>query len=230
MNRRHLLGLIGAAGFGWRWPRTARLASGLDCVVTPAQTEGPYFREDRLHRSDVRVDPSDRSTAPGVPLRLKLVVSRVSENSCAPLAGAHVDLWQCDALGIYSGVKDFNGLFDTRGKQFLRGFQLTDRNGVAEFLTIYPGWYQGRAVHIHFKVRLFEGARQTHEFTSQLYFDEALTDQVHALPPYNGKGPRDVRNERDGIFRRDQSGQALMLRLARAGDGYAGTTTIGLRV
>jgi protocatechuate 3,4-dioxygenase beta subunit len=65
-----------------------------------------------------------------------------------------VDVWQCDALGVYSDVRDSNGFFDTRGRQFLRGYQVTDRNGQAEFLTVYPGWYRGRTVHLHFKVRV----------------------------------------------------------------------------
>ena len=145
---------------------------------------------------------------------------------CAPLPGAHVDLWQCDALGIYSDVKDFNGLFDTRGKKFLRGYQVTGSNGRVRFTTIYPGAYPGRAVHIHFKVRMQASGRDR-DFTSQLYFDDALTDRVHASPPYADARARRTRNAQDGLYRR--GGRELQLDVIKAGDGYAAAYEVGLR-
>lgn len=202
-------------------------AKSLSCVVKPAQTEGPYFLDEKLNRSDIRLDPSSKSVKEGAPLKLKINVHRVKGDACAPLAGAHVDIWQCDALGNYSDVRDMGGRFDTRGQKFLRGYQLTNSTGAAEFLTIYPGWYTGRAVHIHFKIRLRSGEQTTQEFVSQLYFDEALTDQVHSLAPYNTKGKRDRMNERDGIFR--DGGDQLVLNLKQGGAGYAGTFDIGLK-
>jgi len=199
-------------------------------VVTPEQTEGPYFVDERLLRADIRTDPETGAARDGSPLELRLAVSRVDGAACTPIEGALVDVWQCDALGVYSDVRDFQGLFDTRGQKFLRGYQLTDAGGAARFVTVYPGWYSGRAVHIHFKIRLVNGDRTTHELTSQLYFDDAITDQVHALAPYNAKGMRDVRNERDGIFRRGDSGSRLLLRLTREGEGYVGELAVGLRM
>lgn len=198
------------------------------CIVRPEQTEGPYFVDEQLNRSDIRSDPSDGAVKPGAPLHLAIRVSQVSGNACTPLAGAMVDVWQCDALGVYSGVKDMNELFDTSGKKFLRGYQLTDAKGAARFITVYPGWYEGRAVHIHFKIRTKPAAGRGHEFTSQLYFDESLTDAVHAQAPYAGKGRRDTPNAKDGIFRR--GGKELLLDLAKADQGYAGTFDIGLRL
>ena len=118
-----------------------------------------------------------------------------------------MDVWQCDALGIYSDVQD--GRFNTIGQKFLRGYQFTDVRGEAQFVTLYPGWYSGRTVHIHFKIRTTPKARRSFEFTSQLYFDDELTDRVHAATPYAARGPRTARNRHDGIFRR--GGDQLML-------------------
>jgi protocatechuate 3,4-dioxygenase beta subunit len=144
------------------------------------------------------------------------------------LSGAVVDVWQCDALGVYSDVRDMNVGVDTRGKQFLRGYQTTDGNGVADFLTIYPGWYPGRAVHIHFKIRNRSASGRVQEFTSQLYFDEAITDQVHTEDPYNSKGRRITTNDADFIFRR--GGNQLIPTLTKESRGYTATFEIGLQM
>jgi protocatechuate 3,4-dioxygenase beta subunit len=190
-------------------------------MVRPEQTEGPYFVDEKLSRSDIRIDPADRSTTPGVPLRLEFQVSRVKGNTCAPLDGAIVDVWHCDALGLYSDVRDAG--FDTRGKKFLRGYQTTDSRGVARFLTIYPGWYAGRAVHIHFKIR--SGAK---EFTSQLYFDEAVTDRVFEQAPYDAKRGRRTRNDGDFIFR--SGGKQLVIAPTKQDLGYIAKFDIGLQL
>ncbi len=234
-TRRDVLGLLGAAGAA-ALTGTGRAAAmpvrpgALDCVVTPQQTEGPYFVDSRLERSDIRQDPASGERSLGVPLGLAITVASVGGNACAPIPGAMVDVWQCDALGVYSDVRDANGFFDTRGRQFLRGFQRTDGSGRADFLTIYPGWYAGRTVHIHFKVRVFQDDRRAHEFTSQLYFDDTLTDQVFGRAPYHQKGVRTTRNPEDGIYRQRNSGDALLLPLVPDGEGYRGSVAVGLRL
>jgi protocatechuate 3,4-dioxygenase beta subunit len=238
LSRREILALLGASGIaalaGCKPSREVAEVSSASgdvlpsCIVRPEQTEGPYFVDARLNRSDIRSDPASGAVKAGVPLQLAIVVSRVGGNSCTPLTAAHVDIWQCDAAGIYSGVRDPS--FDTTGQQFLRGYQLTDVSGTARFTTIYPGWYRGRTVHIHFKVRTQPAAAAGHEFTSQIYFDDALTDRVHNLEPYARMGRRTVRNEGDGIFRRN--GDQLMLAVRGEGEGqaYSGTFHLGLQI
>ncbi|RDI94508.1 twin-arginine translocation pathway signal protein [Meiothermus sp. QL-1] len=220
LSRREVLAALGLGGLlqGQRTPAQAGSPALPACVVRPALTEGPYFVDVRLNRSDIRSDPSTGLVKPGVPLSLRFVVSRVSAAGCAPLPGAMVDIWQCDAQGLYSGVLDRYG--DTRGERWLRGYQLTDAQGAAQFTTIYPGWYPGRTVHIHFKIRY-----QNRDFTSQLFFDDALSDRIFANPPYAKAGTR-TRNANDAIFR--NGGRQLLLNLAPEGAGYAATFDIGL--
>ena len=196
------------------------------CVVRPEQTAGPYFVDEKLNRSDIRVEPSDKTIKLGALLRLEFHVSHVASGTCNPLSGAIVDIWHCDALGAYSDVRDAG--FDTRGKKFLRGYQTTNADGLVEFLTIYPGWYEGRAVHIHFKIRADAASRRGYEFTSQLYFDEAITEQVHKQGPYNSKGRRATVNEADFIFRR--GGKQLLLVPTKNSQGYAAKFDIGLKL
>jgi len=203
-------------------PTASSQVSTPACVVRPEQTEGPYFVDEKLNRSDIRSDPSDGSVKDGVPLNLVFRVAKLTGAACAALAGATVDVWHCDALGVYSDATDPS--FNTKGKKFLRGYQTTDANGNAAFTTIYPGWYQGRAVHIHFKIR----TANNYSFTSQLYFDDALTDQVHAQAPYSSKGQGRLRNSGDGIFQ--NGGSQLLLNPSKTSNGYAATFDIGLQM
>jgi protocatechuate 3,4-dioxygenase beta subunit len=194
-------------------------------VVRPELTGGPYYVDEELSRSDIRSDPASGEVKAGAPLELTFNVSRIAAGACVPLVGAVVDVWHCDALGVYSDVRDPG--FDTRGQKFLRGYQITDSDGSARFTTIYPGWYPGRAVHVHFKVRSAPEADKGFEFTSQLFFDDDLTDQVHAQEPYASKGPRNLRNARDGIF--NQGDPGLVLDVAPSDLGYTTTFEIALQ-
>ena len=215
-----------AAGAAPAPDTTAAGAPLPDCVVRPELTEGPYFVDRQLNRSDIRVEPTTGQAKAGVPLDLVFQVSELGEGRCAPLAGAMVDVWHCDAAGVYSGVRDRMVGFDTSGQKFLRGYQLTDAGGAARFTTIYPGWYPGRAVHIHFKIRARGATGESYEFTSQLFFDDALSDRVFAAQPFSAKGERDRRNERDGIFR--EAGSSLLVAATPVGDGYQATFAIAL--
>ena len=206
---------------------TAALAEATNvvptCVVRPALTEGPYFVDERLNRADIRSDPTDGSVRDGAPLLLAFNVSQITADGCTALPGAIVDVWHCDANGIYSDANDRS--FNTIGQKFLRGYQETDENGRAQFLTIYPGWYNGRAVHIHFKIRTSLD-EPSQEFTSQLFFDEDYTDQVYTQKPYASTGQRTILNSQDGIFQ--QSGGQLTLAVTAGSDGYVANFDIGL--
>jgi len=187
------------------------VATGLvSCVLAPEQTEGPYYVPGDKLRRNVTEDK------PGVPLTLELSVVDVS--SCRAVKGAAVDIWHCDAGGVYSETS----VQGTENRTFLRGIQRTDRKGVATFETIYPGWYPGRTVHVHVKVAV--GGNVVH--TGQLYFPDKLTDVVYKRAPYNKRPGRTTRNPADSIFR--NGGSRSLLRLTRRGKGYVATIAMGV--
>jgi protocatechuate 3,4-dioxygenase beta subunit len=156
----------------------------------------------------------------------------VSSGAGPPATGAYLDVWHCDSEGTYSDVSGMGNGTGGAGRKFLRGYQVTDANGIAQFTTVYPGWYSGRAVHVHFKLRLYAGSTTTYEFTSQFFFDEVLTDVVHAQSPYSSKGRRNVVNTTDGIYNGLSTAEknALTLRATAESSGYTGEITLGVRV
>ncbi|HEX8222531.1 MAG TPA: intradiol ring-cleavage dioxygenase [Allosphingosinicella sp.] len=189
-----------------------RLIAGTTCPLTPRQTEGPFYFDPRLVRRDLR------EGRPGVPLRLRLQV--VGAANCAPSERARVDIWHCDAAGAYSGYDSER----TRGETWLRGTQLAGADGVVEFETVYPGWYSGRAVHVHVKARTAEGL----EIASQIYFPDDLSERVFAGSPYARRGGRRLRNGEDGLFR--SGGEAVPLaEIVRSAAGYDGAVVLALR-
>ena len=232
ISRRDALTWVGATSAIWLMGNRPALAQAHSnqphspCIVRPEQTEGPYFVDERLHRSDIRSDPTDKQVTPGIPLTLTFHVMRLRARRCEPVANAQVDIWHCDARGIYSDVQDAG--FDTTGQKFLRGYQITDGQGTTRFLTIYPGWYPIRTVHIHFKIRTTPSARQSYDFVSQVYFPDELTDHVHRNPPYSALGPRRVRNQQDFIF--SDGGNQLMLAPTATPTGYTATFPIALQL
>jgi len=190
----------------------AGVASGaVSCVLAPEQTAGPYYLDGDKVRRNITEGKA------GVSLALRLAVVDVS--TCKPIRGAAVDIWHCDAAGVYSGTS----VQDTADLTFLRGIQRTDAKGVATFRTIYPGWYPGRTVHIHVTVSL--GGNIVH--TGQLYFLDTLTDRVYKRSPYSRRPGRDTRNAADGVFR--NGGARSILKLTKAGSGYTGAITMGVQ-
>jgi protocatechuate 3,4-dioxygenase beta subunit len=236
VTRRQAVGLAGAAGAALLLSKVSgpdRLleqaglsdvaqAATTSCVLTAAKTEGPYFVDEKLNRSDIRADPSDGTVQPGTPVALTLVVVN-ADGGCAPVSGAVVDIWHANSAGKYSDISSEG----TAGKRYLRGLQATNSSGVAKFTTIYPGWYQGRAVHIHFKVRIYDGSKETYEFTSQLFFDPVTTSAVYETGVYAARGQASTANTSDGIYGSD--GAKLVVNLQPDGSGgYAGTFVVGV--
>lgn len=232
------LGLAALATAGWRSraataeARTLSSAARLPgeaiaaaaCVLTPEQTQGPYYIAGEKVRSNIAEGRT------GTPLALRLTV--VDAATCAPLKGVTVDIWHCDAGGIYSGFESASagGLpggsaGPTDGHTFLRGIQRSDARGTSAFRTIYPGWYRGRTVHIHVTVHV--GGTAIH--TGQLYFPDSLTDVVYQAGPYRARATaRDTRNTGDGIYANGGAQSTLAVR--HTGDGgYDGTITLGVR-
>ena len=187
------------------------VAASPNCVLTPEQTEGPYYIDDGLIRSDI-TEGKD-----GTPLELRLQVLNAAE--CSPIKDATVEVWHCDALGNYSGFSE-----PTSEKTYLRGGQRSDASGNVTFKTIYPGWYSGRTTHIHIKVHA--GGQEVH--TGQLYFPDTLNAAVYEKQsPYDSRGQKDVPNAQDSIF--NSGGAESTLRLTKQGSGYVGRLALGVR-
>jgi protocatechuate 3,4-dioxygenase beta subunit len=235
-NRRRLFGALGALGAapfvtrGMHFPSAeAAPPPAVSCVLWPAMTEGPFFVDARLERSDLTSGTSRAGVVQGLPLTLTLDVARIRSAGCQPVSGARIDLWHTDAAGEYSDVGPGAGQPRTKGQAFLRGYQVSDANGRVRFRTIYPGWYPGRTIHIHLKARLFNAAgNTTYEFTSQLFFDDAINDIVMAMAPYNARGTRTVRNEGDVIYGNRTSALVTLRRPDDGARGYVGTAVLGL--
>jgi protocatechuate 3,4-dioxygenase beta subunit len=197
--------LAGEAAGGNRAVETG----AVQCVLTPELTEGPYYIAGEKFRRDIR------EGHPGTLLTLDLTVLNAS--TCKPIKGAAVDIWHADAAGEYSGFGS-----DTSNRTFLRGIQKTNTRGVAAFTTIYPGWYRGRAVHIHVKVHV--GGSVVH--TGQLFFADGLTRAVYKAAPYASRGNPDLTNAQDSIF--VNGGKSGLLAVKKNGAGYIGSIAMGV--
>jgi len=189
----------------------AAVASGaVSCILTPEQTEGPYYIPNEAVRRNIT------DGRPGVALLLRAFV--VNASTCKPIKAAAVDIWHADAGGVYSGFGSGAG-----NRTFMRGVQRTNAKGLAQFRTVYPGWYQGRTVHIHVNVHL--GGDVVH--TGQIYFPDRMTDAVYRNQPYSSRPNRDVRNAADSIFRNGGSKSLVTVKKNSAGV-YVATIMMGV--
>ena len=253
LSRRQVILGLGAAGTGAALtplisekPEVAAITPKPHptCTVFSEQTEGPFYFETKFIRQDITEGHE------GTILHLKLKL--VDAESCQPLQDAVVDIWSCDARGVYSGYESVmtqGGKFKSQQgdrrdsekhanderprfhqepnneKTFMRGAQVSDASGEVSFKTLYPGWYPGRATHIHIKVYL----DNNEVFTSQMYFPDEINDEVHASGVYTEmeKEGRRLQNGDDGIFRR--SNNSPMVELTEVEDGFVGTLTFGIK-
>jgi len=223
MKRRTLLQGLGTIGIGSILPiaKSPRAAAATvaapSCFLTPAETEGPYYFNANLIRRDITEGKT------GTPLRMVL---SVVNQECVPIPNAMVDVWHCDKDGLYSGYagQGDNQQTSTVGQTFIRGIQMTDAAGNAEFTTIYPGWYPGRATHIHFKVHL---NAKTY-VTSQFAFPESTNTAIYTTALYSARGQNPQKNSTDMVFRESSVLDHLLMEVAPEGDGYLGTLTIGI--
>ncbi|SHN34656.1 hypothetical protein [Mucilaginibacter sp. OK098] len=204
---------------------TTSASSG--CVVTPTETEGPYpYVGGEATNPLNRVDVTDGQT--GVPLSITFLVVNTNDN-CNVVSDARVDIWHCNKDGYYSGYANQPGLLGSKsyvGETWLRGYELSDSNGAAKFTTIYPGWYGGRATHIHIEVYVNSVMKKT----SQVTFLETISDVVHVSTLYAAHGVNPVRNASDSVFGDSATDLAneIMTLVGSVSAGYAGTYTIGL--
>jgi protocatechuate 3,4-dioxygenase beta subunit len=166
------------------------------CIVTPDEVEGPFpypsgERRNPLNRSDVRENQK------GVLLTLIFTVVNTN-NACAPVPGARVDIWHCNNDGYYSGYinEGYLGTKNSTGQTWLRGYQLADNNGRVRFTTTYPGWYKGRATHIHFEVFINRALRKI----GQIAFPEDTNNEIYATRFYRAHGPNPKKNMDDGVL------------------------------
>ena len=186
--------------------------SSTACAVSPTETIGPYPSLTDLFRSDIREGKS------GTPLTLALTVVNTNSN-CGPVSGANVEIWQCDAAGNYSQYGS------QTAQTYLRGIQTTDSNGQVTFTTIFPGWYQGRATHIHIEVvRNGQSVKVT-----QLAFPESVNDAVYATGVYASRGRNPTVNTADGIFA-DSISSELASVTGDAASGLTATFRVGVAV
>lgn len=229
IERRQVLKAMGGAGIGLAFGCGANTATGpsspsattapnasttastnATCAVTPTETAGPYPSLVDLFRSDIR------ETKAGTPLTLTIKVVNAGSN-CAPVPGAAVEIWQCDAVGNYSSYGS------QTGQTYLRGIQTTNANGEVTFTTIYPGWYQGRATHIHAEVTI--GGRSIK--VTQIAFPESINNTVHATGVYASRGSNPTTNLQDGIFA-DSLSAELVTPVGSPVSGYTAAFQIGI--
>jgi protocatechuate 3,4-dioxygenase beta subunit len=188
----------------------ALFGNAATCTLSPEQTEGPYYFDVDSIRGDIRED------RPGMPLRL---VMRVQDSAaCTPIANAVVDIWHCDAGGVYSGFESASqggpgGGAGTDDETYLRGAQVTNADGIVEFTTIWPGWYRGRTIHIHAMVHV----SNQRVLTTQMMFDESRNTKVMSKTPYSAHTGRDTFNDNDSIYK-----DTMLMKITEEDDGYLG--------
>jgi protocatechuate 3,4-dioxygenase beta subunit len=242
ISRRQVIGLLAAAsagvmlgcGGGAKTATTTTTSSSstgtssTSCTVTPEGEEGPYFVDDSatgFDRTDVRSNLDGSNVQSGIPFTLS-IYTYDSENSCAAMANLQVDIWHCNASGIYSA----EDVEDTSGETWLRGYQITDANGLATFKTIIPGWYAGRTTHIHLRLRsTYDSTTTGGTNTTQLFFPQDVVDTINTtISPYGGEGTNPTTNASDHVYSGETDGANLLTLSGDNTNGYTATIKINL--
>ena len=197
--------------------------STVACSESLEGEEGPYFVDDSAtgyERSNILSNLDGTSTQTGVPLTLTLYVYD-SENGCAAMQGVQVDIWQCNASGVYSA----ESAESTTSESWLRGYQLTDANGMVQFTTIIPGWYSGRTNHIHLRLRSTYNSTDTDGTnTMQFFFDQTLVNTLATtVSPYSSEGTNPTTNASDRVYSTEEDGTTLMTLSGSTAAGYTAT-------
>ncbi|TDX01581.1 intradiol ring-cleavage dioxygenase [Dinghuibacter silviterrae] len=230
MERKHFLrngaGLIGLVGLAPLLQDCKKqheaTSTSSDCTVTPQETAGPYPYDLSADSAIYRTDITEGKT--GVPLSLTLTVVNTN-NDCAAIKDARVDIWHCDKDGYYSeySVSGYLGTEDNTGKTFLRGIQSTDASGQVKFTTIYPGWYTGRVTHIHVEVYVNSVLKST----TQLAFPESITTAVYNSTLYAAHGQNTITNSTDQVFSDSYTSELLTI-TGDTTNGYTATFQLGV--
>lgn len=201
---------------------TGSTTTSTDCSATPSETAGPYPYDLSKNSAIFRTDITEGKT--GIPLTLTLTIVN-SNNSCAVISGARVDIWHCDKDGYYSEYSEpgYLGTQDNTGKTFLRGIQLTDSNGQVKFTTIYPGWYTGRVTHIHMEIFV----NSVLKLTSQVAFPDSLNTTIYNTSLYSAHGQNSIVNSKDQVFSDSYSSELVTI-TGDTTNGYAATFKVGV--
>ncbi|HKP60583.1 MAG TPA: hypothetical protein VJV78_27840 [Polyangiales bacterium] len=194
------------------YPNPFEMGAGSMCTVYPSQTIGPCYAQMPALRQDI----SDGLG--GLPMRMSFLL--VKGSACTPVPNAQIDIWHSGSGGIYSAYATNTtcnpGTMDVKKDMFCRGVQMTDAMGRADFSTVFPGWYKGRTIHIHFTIRV-DGRESK---TSQLYFEDAMVDEILAQGDYKARGKRDTNNANDTQFKTGGATPAqILFQTAKRADG-----------
>ena len=242
LSRRQAIGILAVAGAGAilgcgggtkttaSTTTSTTTTANSSCTVTPEGEEGPYFVDDSaagFARSDIRSDLDGSNTQSGIPLTLSVSVYD-SENGCVAMPNVQVDIWHCNASGVYSA----EDVEDTSGETWLRGYQLTDSNGLATFVTIVPGWYAGRTTHIHLRVRSsYDSTTTGGTNTTQLVFPQDVIDSISTtISPYSGEGTNHTTNASDHVYTGEVSGATLLTLTGDTSHGFTATCKLNLPI
>ena len=242
LSRRQAIGILAVAGAGAilgcgggtkttaSTTTSTTTTANSSCTVTPEGEEGPYFVDDSaagFARSDIRSNLDGSNTQSGIPLTLSVSVYD-SENGCVAMPNVQVDIWHCNASGVYSA----EDVEDTSGETWLRGYQLTDSNGLATFVTIVPGWYAGRTTHIHLRVRSsYDSTTTGGTNTTQLVFPQDVIDSISTtISPYSGEGTNPTTNASDHVYTGEVSGATLLTLTGDTSHGFTATCKLNLPI